>query len=119
VILVGQRRAEERHDPVAHHLVHRALEAVHGLHHAFEHGVEQLARLLGITIGEQLHRALQVGEEHGDLLALALEGGLGREDLLGQVFGGVGLGGGEARLGRRWYWVAELGAASVAEAAPG
>jgi hypothetical protein len=89
VILVGQRRAEEGHDPVAHHLVHRALVAVHRLHHAFEHGVEDLPRLLGIAVGEQLHRALEVGEEHGDLLALALERGLGGEDLLGQVLGGV------------------------------
>ena len=91
VILVGERRAEEGHDPVAHHLVHGALVAVDGLHHAFEHGVEELARLLGIAVGEQLHRALEVGEEHGDLLALALQRGLGGEDLLGQVLGGVGL----------------------------
>ena len=38
------------------------------------------------------HRALEVGEEHGDLLALAFEGALGGEDLLGKVLGGVGLG---------------------------
>ena len=75
VVLVGERRAEERHDPVAHHLVHRALVAVDGLHHPLEHGVEELARLLGIAVGEQLHRALEVGEEDGDLLALALERG--------------------------------------------
>ena len=98
MILVGQRRAEERHDPVAHDLVHRALVAVDRLHHALEDGVEELARLLGIAVGEQLHRALEVGEEHRDLLALALEGGLGGEDLLGEVLGGVGLGRGEARL---------------------
>src|SRR5262245_39579258 len=45
VVLVGHRRAEEGHDPVAHHLVHRALVAVDGLHHPFEHGIENLARL--------------------------------------------------------------------------
>jgi hypothetical protein len=45
---------------------------VDGLHHAFEHGIEKLARLLGIAVGEQLHRALEVGEQNGDLLALAL-----------------------------------------------
>ena len=56
-----------------------------GLHHVFEDRVEELARLLGVTVGEQLHRALEVGEEHGDLLALALKGGLGGEDLLGEV----------------------------------
>ncbi len=98
VVLVGERRAEERHDPVAHDLVDGALVAVDGLHHALEHGVEELARLLGIAVGEQLHRALEVGEEHGDLLALALQGGLGGEDLLGEVLGGVGLRRGEPRL---------------------
>ena len=75
MVLVGERGAEERHDPVAHDLVDGALVAVDGFHHALEHGVEELARLLGIAVGEQLHRALQVGEEHGDLLALALQRG--------------------------------------------
>ena len=101
VVLVGERRAEQRHDPVAHHLVDGALVAVDGLHHPLEHGVEELARLLGIAVGEQLHRALEVGEEHGDLLALALERALRGEDLLGEVLGGVGLGGGEAAGLRR------------------
>ena len=81
VVLVGQRRAEERHDPVAHDLVHRALVAVDGLHHPLEHRVEELPRLLGVTVGQQLHRALQVGEEDRDLFALAFKGALGGEDL--------------------------------------
>ena len=101
VILVGERRAEQRHDPVAHDLVDGALVAVDGLHHPFEHGVEELARLLGIAVGEQLHRALEVGEEHRDLLALALEGALRGEDPLGEVLGRVRLWGGEPRY-RRW-----------------
>ena len=91
MVLVGERRAEQRHDPVAHHLVDGALVAVDGLHHALEHGIEELARLLGIAVGEQLHRALEVGEEHGDLLALAFERGLRGEDLLGEVLRGVGV----------------------------
>ena len=89
MILVGHRRAEERHDPVAHDLVDRALVAVDGLHHPLEDGIEELPGLLGVAVGEQLHRALQVGEEHRDLLALAFEGGLRGEDLLGEVLGGV------------------------------
>src|SRR5215470_3922872 len=72
VVFVSKRRTEQRHDAVAHHLVDGAFEPMHGLHHPFEHGVEYLARFLGITVGEQLHRALQIGEEHRDLLALAL-----------------------------------------------
>jgi hypothetical protein len=55
------------------------------LHHVLEDGIEELARLLGIAVREQLHRSSEVGEEHRDLLALALQRGLRGEDLLGQV----------------------------------
>jgi hypothetical protein len=58
---------------------------MNGLHHSLEHGVEDLASLFGITVGEQLHRALEVGEENCDLLALAFESALRREDLFGEV----------------------------------
>jgi hypothetical protein len=64
---------------------------VHGFHHAFEDGIEDLARLFRIAIREQFHRALQIREQHRDLLALAFEGGLGSEDLLGEVLGRVGI----------------------------
>ena len=85
VVLVGQRRAEQRHDAVAHHLVDGALVPVHGLHHVLEDGIQERAGLLGIAVGEQLHRALEIGEEHRDLLALALQRAPGGEDLLGEV----------------------------------
>ena len=62
VVLMGQRRTEQRHDAVAHHLVHGALVAVDSFHHAFEHRVEELPGLLRVAVGEQLHRALEVGE---------------------------------------------------------
>src|SRR5262249_13107424 len=112
VVLVGDRRSEKRHDSVAHHLVHSAFVPMHGLHHVLQDGVEYLARFLGIAIGEQFHRALEVGEQDADLLALAFEGALGREDLLGQVPRGVGLGRDETRSRgsrRRWArWVRAL-----------
>jgi hypothetical protein len=73
---MGERRAEERHDSVTHYLVHCALVAMHRLHHPFEHRIQDLARLLGIAVGEQLHRALEVGEKDRDLLTLAFEGAL-------------------------------------------
>jgi len=92
VVLVRQRRAEQRHDAVAHDLVDGALVAVNGLHHVLKHGIEQLARLLRVTVGEQLHRALQIGEEDRDLLPLALESCLGGQDPLGEVLGGIRLG---------------------------
>src|SRR5262245_47890875 len=72
-----------------------------GLHHAFEDGVEELARVLGIAVSHQLHRALEVGEEHGHLLALALERRLRIEDPLGEVFGSVRVGGWRAGLRSR------------------
>ena len=45
VVLVGQRRAEQRHDAVAHDLVDGALVAVDGLHHPLEDRVEQACAL--------------------------------------------------------------------------
>ena len=96
MVLVGERGAEERHDPIAHDLVHRALVAVHRLHHPLEDGIEDPPRLLRVPIGEQLRRPLHVGEEDRHLLALTLDGGLGGENALGQVPGCVGLGRTEA-----------------------
>ena len=51
MILVRERRAEERHDAVAHHLVDRPLVPMDGLHHVFQDRVQKLARFLGIAIG--------------------------------------------------------------------
>ena len=65
-----------------------------GLHHSLQHGIEDLAGLLGIAVRQQLHRALEVGEEDRDLLPFAFEGTLRGQDLLGEVLGGI-------RLGRR------------------
>src|SRR5260370_13395760 len=80
-----ERRGKEGNNRVAHHLVDGTLVAVDGLHHAFQDGVEKLASLLGIAVGEQLHRALEVGEEDRDLLTLAFQGCLRGKDLLGEV----------------------------------
>jgi hypothetical protein len=52
VVFVSERRAEQRHDPVTHHLVDGALVAVDGLHHQLEDGIEKLPSLLGITVSE-------------------------------------------------------------------
>ena len=101
VILVRDGRAEQGHDPVAHDLVHRALVAVHGLHHGLEHGVEESADLLGIAIGQQLERPLDVGEQHRHLLALALEGRPRCQDALGEMLRRVRRGGASGIVGRR------------------
>jgi hypothetical protein len=89
MIFMGDGRAKQRHDSVAHHLVDRTLVPMDRVHHQLEHWIEDLPGLLGVAIGQQLHRALEVGEENGDLLALALERRLGCQDLLGEVLGGI------------------------------
>ena len=111
MILVGERRAEQRHDPVAHNPVHGALVAVDRLNHALEHRVEELLRVLGVAVSKQLHRALDVGEQHGDLLPLTLEGCPRGEDLIGEVLGRVTRGRGKAGIARnRLQGMAALGA---------
>jgi hypothetical protein len=89
VILVSNRCAEQRHDAVARVLVDRAFEAVDAVGQDFEEAIHDPVQLLGIDRLGQLHRALHVREQDGDLLALALEGGLRLEDLVGQVLRGV------------------------------
>ncbi len=98
VILMGDGRAEERHDSVPHHLGHRSLVSVDGLHHAGDRVLKQGACVFGVPVRQKLHGALEVPEEHRYLLSLALEGGLGGQDSLSEVLGGIGLGGGEPRL---------------------
>ena len=41
VIFVGNGRPKQGHNAVAQHLVHRALEAVHGIHHVLQGRVQQ------------------------------------------------------------------------------
>jgi hypothetical protein len=48
-------------------------QAVDGRHHALQHWVKELASLCWVMVGQACHRALEVGEQHGDLLALAFQ----------------------------------------------
>jgi hypothetical protein len=75
-----------------------------GVHHQRENWVDKLACVLGIAIGEQLHGAFKIGEQDRDLLALPLKGSLGGKNLLGEVLGGVALGGVEPGSGRDVFW---------------
>jgi hypothetical protein len=52
VILVGKRRAEQRHDPVAHDLVHGPLVAMDRFHHPLEHRIENAASVFRIAVGK-------------------------------------------------------------------
>ena len=90
MVLMRQRCPKQGHDAVAQHLVHRALVAVDGGHEVFKHRVEELPGLLGVAVGQQLHRALEVRKQDRDLLALAFERAFGGENLLGEIGGRVG-----------------------------
>src|SRR5882672_6029942 len=113
VVLVGDRRAEERHDAVAGVLVDGPLVAVDAIREDPEEAIEEAMPLLGIDAFGELHRARDVGEEDGDGLALALERALGGEDLLDEVARRVGARLGSGRRRRQTC------AAVVAEPRPG
>jgi hypothetical protein len=52
MILVRDRRAEERHDPVTHNPIDGSFVTVDCLYHPFEHRVEELLHSLGIAVGK-------------------------------------------------------------------
>jgi hypothetical protein len=111
MILVGDRRTEKGHDSVAHNPVNGTLVAVDRLDHAFEHGVEELLGGLGVAAGKQLHRTLDIGKQHGDLLALTFKDSPGGEDLIGKALRGVTLGRAKAEIVRnRFQGLAAFGA---------
>jgi hypothetical protein len=100
--------------------VDRSLVAVDGFHHVLEDRIQELAGLFGIPVGEQLHRALEVGEQYRDLFALAFEGGLRGQDLLGEVLGSVAIGRREAEgCERRSRTDDKRRSATIAELASG
>ncbi|MCX5738622.1 MAG: hypothetical protein NTZ61_09035, partial [Proteobacteria bacterium] len=92
MILVRDRRAEQRHDAVTGVLVDGALEAVDAFGEDLEEALEDAVPLLGVELPGQFHRALHVREQHRDLLALAFERGLRLQDLVREMLGCVGAG---------------------------
>ena len=72
VVLVGDRRPEDGHDPVAGELVDGPLEALDGVGEDREEALHDLAPLLGVVLLGEVHRPLHVGEQHGHLLALGV-----------------------------------------------
>jgi len=85
VVLVRHRGAEQRHDPVTEELVDRPLVAMHLGEHQLERSPHEPVDVLGIEPLGDGGEAGHVNEEDGDLLPLAFEGGLGSQDLLGEV----------------------------------
>jgi hypothetical protein len=95
---MGNGRPKQRHNAIAEDLVHRALVAVHGLHHGVQGWVKEPPGLFRIKARDQLRGALNIGKQHGDLLALALQVATRGQNFLSQMFGGVGCRG--YKLGR-------------------
>ena len=90
MVLMGQRRTEQRHDSIAHDLVDSAFIAVDSFHHMFKDG----SRIFRASSGSRSASSsidLHVSKQHCDVFALAFESALGGENLFGEVFGGVGL----------------------------
>ena len=89
VVFMRDRGAKERHDAIPHDLIDRPLVAVHGRHHACEDGIEDAPGFLRVAVGQQLHGALEISEQDGDLLALAFQARTGLQDFFGQMGGGI------------------------------
>ena len=90
MVFVGNGGAEEGHDAVAEHLVHRAFKAVHRLHHEVNGGIEELLGGFGVEAPDQLGRVFQIGKQYRHLLAFTFQSGAGRDNFLGEVRRGVG-----------------------------
>ena len=73
MVLVRDGRAEDREDAVAGALHDVAVVAADRVDHQLERGIDNRARLLGIEILLQFGRALDIGEQRSDGLALAFE----------------------------------------------
>ena len=130
MVFVGDRRTEQRHDPVAGELVDEPFEAPHAFGEDLEEALHDRRELLGVELLGQLHRSFDVGEENGDLLALAFDRTARGQDLFRKMLRRVGpwltdarrLGAGAdrppagvAELGRRSQSRPAAGAAAFAE----
>jgi hypothetical protein len=89
MVLMGQGRAKEGHEAITQNLVHRALIAVHSVHHGVQDGVEELLCGFRVEVANQLGGTSDVGKQDGDLLAFAFQGAARGQDLLREIGGRV------------------------------
>ena len=85
VILVRDRSPEQRHDSVAEELIDRTLVLVNLGEHQVESSSHQAMDDLRVEPLAERSEARHIHEEHGDLLALALDCTLRDKNLLGEV----------------------------------
>ncbi len=78
MVLVRHGGAEQREDAISGGLHDVAAIAMDRVDHQLQRRVDNGARLLGVELLHQLHRALDVSEQRRDRLALALERVAGR-----------------------------------------
>src|SRR5262249_31829795 len=81
--------AEKRHHAVARVLVDRALEPGHLGGDKFEEPVDDGVHVLRVELLSEARESREVGKEHRDLAALALESGAALEDLVSEMPRGI------------------------------
>src|ERR1700683_2344233 len=72
MIFMGDWSAEKREDPVAGGLHNVTVVAAHRVDHQLERRIDDRARFFRIEILLELRRALDIGEQRGDRLSLAV-----------------------------------------------
>jgi len=70
---MGDRRPEHGENAITSGLRDVAAVAADGIHHQFQRRINDTSCLFRIEVFHQLGRTLDVGEQHSDRLALALE----------------------------------------------
>jgi hypothetical protein len=73
MVFVGNGSAEQREDPVAGGLHDVSVVTMRGVDHQFQRRIDHATSVFGIKVLHKLGRALDIGEERGNGLALALE----------------------------------------------
>jgi hypothetical protein len=90
VVLLGERGAEQRHQPIASELVHHPLEAVDPLAQDRQAAIHHPPPVLRVEPLGQLHRPDHVREQHRHQLALPLQRAARRQHPLGQPVRRIG-----------------------------
>jgi len=90
VVLMGHGGPKQGHDAIAEHLIHRAFEAVYGVHHKMEGGIEELLGGFGIEPPDEFGGVFEIGKQDGHLFALPFQGTAGHENLFCEIGGRVG-----------------------------
>ena len=99
MIFMGNRGTKKSHDAITGELVDGALIFVDLIHEDFKSTVHHLVDFLRVELLRHGCVIGHISEEHRHQFALSLNGAARRQDLISQMFGGVGLGLGEVDWG--------------------